>query len=209
MSVLVELELTEKLAKYATPTLFEVSPQVYALAPGITPLYRPIHLWGTAYPVLTVTGDNSAIHHAVAKAPAGSVLVIATGQDIGRGYWGEILMEAALARGIRGLIIDGGVRDTKAIRERSFPVFCGAVAIPGTSKDRGGVLNQPVIVAQVLVRPGDFIVGDDDGVVVVHIEDLRRVLEAAETRVQKESRIVERIRQGELTVNLFNLKSED
>jgi 4-hydroxy-4-methyl-2-oxoglutarate aldolase len=205
---LTELELAGELAKYATPTLFEVCPQVGALAPVIAPLYRPIHLWGAAYSVLTSTGDNSAIHLAVAKAPEGSVLVVATGQDTQRGYWGEILMEAALARGIRGLIIDGGVRDTKVIRGRSFPIFCAAVAIPGTSKGRGGVLNQPVMITQVLIRPGDFIVGDDDGVVVIRPEDAIRVVEAAEIRAQKETQIIEKVKRGELTVNLFNLESE-
>jgi 4-hydroxy-4-methyl-2-oxoglutarate aldolase len=205
---LTELELAGELAKYATPTLFEVSPQGGALAPVIAPLYRPIHLWGVAYPVLTSTGDNSAIHLAVAKAPKGSVLVVATGQDAERGYWGEILMEAALAREIRGLVIDGGVRDTKIIRERSFPVFCASIAIPGTSKGRSGVLNQPVMITRVLIRSGDFIVGDDDGVVVIRPEEALQVLGAAEARVQKETQIVEKVRGGEQTVNLFNLKSE-
>jgi 4-hydroxy-4-methyl-2-oxoglutarate aldolase len=203
-----EPDLAEKLGKYATPTLFEVCARVGALAPTIVPLYRPIHLLGAAYCVLTSTGDNSAIHLALAKAPEGSVLVVGTGQDTQRGYWGEILMEAALARGIRGLIIDGGVRDTKGIRERSFPVFCASVAIAGTSKARSGVLNQPVMITQILIRPGDFIVGDDDGVVIIRPEDAIPVIEAAEGRVQKETQIVEKVRRGELTVNLFNLKSE-
>lgn len=204
---LAESAVAEKLGKYATSTLYEVSPEVQALLPRITPLYRPIQLWGTAYPVLTPTGDNLAIHHSVAKAPAGSVLVIATGGDKTRGYWGEILMEAALARGIRGLIIDGGVRDSNALLEHSFPVFCGGVAIPGTAKDRAGVLNRPVMIGQALVQPGDFIVGDCDGVVVIQAEAAKQVLEAAEGRVQKELRIVERLRLGELTLDLLSLKA--
>lgn len=204
-----ELALEEKLANYATPTLFEVSSQVLALAPIIAALYRPIRLFGPAYTVLASTGDNSAIHLAVAKAPRGSVLVVATGHDIRRGYWGEILMEAALARGIRGLVTDGGVRDTRAIRERSFPVFCAAVAIPGTTKGRNGLLNQPIMVSEVLIHPGDFVVGDDDGVVIIQREAAPQVLEAAEARVQKEAQIVEKIKQGQLTTTLFDLKSND
>jgi 4-hydroxy-4-methyl-2-oxoglutarate aldolase len=204
-----ELELAERLAKFATPTLYEVSPRVQALLPSTAPLYRPIQLWGKAYPVLTATGDNAAIHRAVAKAPEGSVLVVATGQDTTRGYWGEVLMEAALAKGIRGLIIDGGVRDANVLRERLFPVFCGAVAIPGTSKDRVGILNQPLMIAQALIRPGDFIVGDGDGVVVVQADVATEVLEAAEARVQKELRMIERIRLGESTLDLLNVKNEE
>jgi 4-hydroxy-4-methyl-2-oxoglutarate aldolase len=202
----VELEWAEKLGKYATPTLFEVSPQVGALGVCIAPLYRPIHLWGRAYPLLVRTGDNSVIHHAVSRAPSGSVIVVATGRDAERGYWGEILMEAALARGIQGLVIDGGVRDTRIMRERGFPVFCGATSIPGTTKGGSGVLNESVMITQVLVRPGDFVVGDDDGVVIIPSEVAVEVVEAAEARVQKEAQIIEKIKEGELTVDLFDLR---
>jgi len=203
------LELAEKLGKYATPTLHEVSSEVRPLAPAIFPLYRPVHLWGPAFPVLTITGDNRTIHFALAKVPSGSVLTVATGQDTHRGYWGEILMEAAIARGVRGLVIDGGIRDTRTMRERAFPVFCGAIAIQGTVKSRLGVLNQPVIIGQVLIRPGDFVVGDDDGVVVIPLAVASQVLEAAEARVQKETRIIQRVKQGELTVDVFDLRSKE
>lgn len=200
-----ELALDERLGQYATPTLCEVSPSVHALAHSIAPLYRPIRLWGLAYPVMVRTGDNSAIHRAVSRAPSGSVIVVATGQDTLRGYWGEILMEAALARGIRGLVIDGGVRDTRAIRERLFPVFCGATSIAGTTKTGPGVFNQAIMITQVVVRPGDFVVGDDDGIVIVPPEITPQVLGAAEARVQKEAQIVQKIKEGVLTVDLFDL----
>jgi 4-hydroxy-4-methyl-2-oxoglutarate aldolase len=199
--------LRDEIGKYSSATLFEASPQVASLSGTIVPLYRPIRMVGLAYPVLVQTGDNSTIHLAVAKAPFGSVLVVATGQDTRRGYWGEILMEAALARGICGLVIDGGVRDTAAIRERSFPVFSGATAIPGTTKDRPGLLNRPVMVAGVLVRPSDIVVGDDDGVVVIPSQSVGKVLRAAKARVAKELAIIERIKVGQLTVDIFNLRS--
>lgn len=201
------LEVAEKLERYATPTLFEASREVSALSSAIAPLYRSIHLCGPAYPVLARTGDNSAIHRAVAEAPSGSVIVVATGQDTQRGYWGEVLMEAAFARGIRGLVTDGGVRDSKAMRERSFPVFCASIAIAGTTKTWSGSTNVPVMIAQVLVRPGDFVVGDDDGVVIVPPEVAGQVLEAAEARVEKEASIVQKLREGALTVDLFGLRN--
>jgi 4-hydroxy-4-methyl-2-oxoglutarate aldolase len=202
----VEPELAETLGRYATPTLFEVSPHVSALSPSIAPLYRPIQLWGPAYPLLTRTGDNAVIHDAVACAPSGSIIVVATGRDAQRGYWGEVLMEAALARGIRGLVLDGGVRDTRIMRERAFPVFCGATSIRGTTKTGSGVLNEPVMISEVLIRPGDFMVGDDDGVVVVPAEIAAQVVETAEARAQKETHFIQKIKEGELTINLFGLR---
>lgn len=202
-----EQDLVDSLGQYATPTLFEASPQlVSALAPAIAPLFKPINVVGRAYPVLAGPGDNLAVHWALAEAPAGSVLVVATGGNTTQGLWGEILMEAALARGIRGLITDGAVRDTRAIRERRFPIFCAAVAIPGTIKHWPGVLNQPVTIGQTVVNPGDYIVGDDDGVVVIPPEAARETIERAQARVEKENQIIQRIRRGELTVDLLNLR---
>jgi 4-hydroxy-4-methyl-2-oxoglutarate aldolase len=201
------MDLSVELGNFATPTLFEASPQVAALSGAISPLFRPIRLCGPAYTVATVTGDNSAIHWAVAEAQPGTVLVVATGQDTSRGYWGEVLMEAALARGIRGLVIDGGVRDTRAMRERGFPVFSAATAIPGTEKNRPRPLKQPVTIMQVLIRPGDFVVGDDDGVVIIPSETTTLVLQAAKATVKKEIEIIEKLNQGELTVDLINLRS--
>lgn len=198
--------LAQKLGGYATPTLFEVSPCVSALSPSIVPLYRPIQMWGPAYPVLTRTGDNAVIHDAVACAPPGSIVVVATGRDTQRGYWGEVLMEAALARGIRGLVLDGGVRDTRIIRKRAFPVFCGATSISGTTKTGSGLLNEPVMISEVLIRPGDIMVGDDDGVVVVPAEIAAQVVETAEARVQKETHLIQKIKEGELTINLLGLR---
>src|SRR5688572_14121750 len=128
-------DVAKELGGYATPTLFEASPQgVAALAPSIAPLYRPISVFGRAFTVLAAPGDNMPLHLAVAEAPAGSVLVVATGSANRWGLWGDILMEAAIARGINGLVTDGMVRDSRSIRERGFPVFSAGTAIPGTSK---------------------------------------------------------------------------
>jgi len=129
-----ELNLAERLAKYSTPTLAEASSHVVVLPPVIAPLFRPIQLSGPVYLVLAMPGDNLAVHLALAKAPGGSVLVVATGPELQKGFWGEIMTEAALARKIRGLVTDGAVRDTRPIRESAFPVFCAGVAISGTTK---------------------------------------------------------------------------
>ncbi len=203
-----ERDIVERLAQYSAATLFEVGDEVSALAPGIAPLYRPIRLSGPAYTVLADPGDNRVVHLALAKAPPDSVLVVASGMEVEKAFWGEIMTEAALARGLRGLVTDGAVRDTEAIRNRSFPVFCAGTAIPGTAKTLPGRLNEPVVLTQVLIRPGDLIVGDDDGVAVVDKEKALQVLEKAQARVEKETTYLERLRRGELTVDLLQLRKE-
>jgi 4-hydroxy-4-methyl-2-oxoglutarate aldolase len=196
----------EQLAHFATPTLYEVSDAVQALLPVIAPLFRPIRLVGRAYPVLAGYGDNLTVHRALAEAPAGSVLVVVNGGDLQHGFWGEITMEAALARQVRGLVTDGAVRDTSAIRARQFPIFCAGVAIAGTTKAVPGILNQPVMIGGVVVRPGDYLVGDDDGVVVIQHEQASTIPALAQARVDKENAMIEQIRQGSLTLDLLNLR---
>src|SRR5204862_6100517 len=123
---------------------------------------------------------------AVAEAPSGSVLVVATGWETRAGFWGEVLTEGALARGIRGLVTDGAVRDVRAIRSLSFPAFCTGVAIQGTSKKFRGLSNEPTKLGNITIRPGDLIIGDDDGVVVIRYEAAQEVVEKAQIRVDKE-----------------------
>ena len=178
--------LAERLGKYESATLFEAHDAVYALSPKIVPLFRPISVSGPAYTVTALPGDNLAVHLAVERAPSGSVLVVTTDGNLDTGFWGEILTTAAQARGIRGLVTDGAVRDTRGIRALGFPVFSVGVAISGPGKKWPGVLGQPVIIGGVLVRPGDIVVGDDDGVVVVKPEAGEEVLRSEERRVGKE-----------------------
>jgi len=121
------------------------------------------------------------------------------------GFWGEILLAAALARGLRGLVTDGAVRDSRALRAAGFPIFCGGLAIPGTVKQWPGVIGEAVVLGGALVQPGDFMVGDDDGVVVVAAEHVAAVLERAEARVAREAGIIARLREGATTLELFGL----
>jgi 4-hydroxy-4-methyl-2-oxoglutarate aldolase len=204
-----EQPLADRLAACSAPTLFEAGPGVRCIGPQLTPLFRPIRLAGPAFTALAAPGDNLAIHRALAVAPAGSVLVVAAGGDVRYGFWGEIMMEAALVRGLRGLVIDGAVRDSRALRERAFPVFSAGVAIPGAGKQWAGALNVPVIVGQTVVHPGDFIVGDDDGLVVIPAENARAVLERALARDAKEEQIIARLRAGATTMDLFGLRGPE
>jgi 4-hydroxy-4-methyl-2-oxoglutarate aldolase len=196
----------QDLASFGAATLFEADRRVRAMRPDIAPLFRPISLCGPAYTVLAAPGDNLAVHLALAEAPAGSVLVVATGAELRKGFWGEVMTEAALARGIRGLVTDGAVRDTRAIRDLDFPVFCAGVAIPGTEKNVCGSRNMEIQIGGVEVGPGDLIVADDDGVIVVpkaSVSDLRL---AAASRAQKEAGFITSLRQGALTVDLLKVR---
>jgi 4-hydroxy-4-methyl-2-oxoglutarate aldolase len=176
---------------------------------------RPMHprireVWpgavvaGPAYPVTCSPGDNLAVHAAVAEAPAGSVLVVAADPPE-RGYWGEVLTTAAQARGIRGLIIDGGVRDVAALENHGFPVFAALVALRGASKLRGGGIGGPARVGDVEVRAGDWVVGDRDGVTVVDGDDLAGVVERGQARADKETAMFTKLREGATTVDLLGL----
>lgn len=194
------------LKQFATATLWEVSPDVQSLE-GLRPLFTPIELCGPAYTVEATPGDNLPIHRALAEAPRGSVLVVATGGDTDRGWWGEVLMEAALARGIAGLVIDGSVRDTRLLRGKRFPIFSAGIAIPGTTKSWSGILNRPLTLGQVTIHPGDIIVGDDDGVLVVPTGIADEVGAKAQVRTEEEAALMQRLREGELTLDLLDLRN--
>jgi len=161
---------------------------------------------GPAYSVRCATADNLAVHAAVAEAPAGSVLVVAADPPE-RGYWGEILTTAAEVRGIRGLVIDGGVRDVAALEAHRFPVFSALVALRGATKMSGGDIGGTVRVGDVDVRTGDWVVGDRDGVIVIARDDLRDTLERARIRADKETAMFAKLREGATTVELLGLDS--
>ncbi len=201
-------ELIERLGAHATPTLFEVSDAVRALAPGIAPLYRPAALVGTAYTVMTAPGDNLPVHRALELVPPGSVLVVSTGGCVDRGFWGEILATAAQARGVRGLVTDGAVRDVAAVRALGFPIYCAGVAIAGTVKQWPGILGEPLTLGGALIRSGDLLLGDDDGVVVIQADAAESVLAGADARLARETAMLAQLRAGALTLDLLNLRGK-
>jgi 4-hydroxy-4-methyl-2-oxoglutarate aldolase len=179
---------------------------------GATPMARRIAaVWPgarLAAPAATVRcthGDNLAIHVGVARAPAGHALVVDTGLDPDHGYWGEVLTTGAEARGIAGLVIDGGVRDVAALAAHGFPVFSSGVALPGATKARPGAFGQSVSVGEVIVHAGDWVVGDADGVVVIAADALATVLAAGEAREEKERAMFDALRSGKTTLELLDL----
>lgn len=175
------------------------------MPPRIHPVWPGATVAAPAYPVRCTPGDNLAVHVAVTRAPVGSVLVVDVGDVRDRGYWGEVLTTAAQARGLGGLVIDGGVRDVAALESHRFPVFASTVALRGAAKLAPGAVATSVVVAGVLVEPGDWVVGDVDGVVVVPGARLDDVTGAGRARASAEDGYFEALRAGTTTVELLGL----
>ena len=175
------------------------------MAPRLRPAWSGARLSAPAFPVNCSTADNLAIHVAVAGAPAGSVLVVNVGHEHARGYWGEVLTTGAQARGLRGLVIDGGVRDVAALEAHGFPVFSTMIALRGATKQESGSVGGSAIVGDVDVARGDWIVADADGVTVVPHAHLDDVLAAGRARAEREDHYFEQLRAGRTTIQLLAL----
>ncbi|MFW6368487.1 MAG: RraA family protein, partial [Spirochaetota bacterium] len=162
---------------------------------------------GRALTVFCHIGDNLMIHKAVSIAHPGDVLVVSIRNDTRSGAWGEILTTFARSKGVVGLVIDGAVRDAEATRNRNFPVFSRGLAVGATVKRSLGQINHPVAIGDQIVHPGDLIVGDIDGVVVVPRERAGSVYEASVERERKEEKLMEKISAGATTLDLLGLDS--
>jgi len=171
----------------------------------LRPVWAGATLAAPAFPVQCTPGDNLAIHVAVARATAGCVLVVDVGSEREFGYWGEVLTTGAQARGLAGLVIDGCVRDVAALEAHGFPVFSTGIALPGATKDRPGRVGHPARVGGVEVAPGDWIVGDVDGVTVVPGAALDEVAAAGRAREAMEQGLFTALRSGETTLDLLDL----
>ena len=176
----------------------------HPMHPRIRAAWAGARLAGPAYAVVCAPADNLAVHAAVVEAPAGSVLVVAADPPE-RGYWGEVLTTAAETRGIRGLVIDGGVRDADALQAHGFPVFSAVIALLGATKVSGGQIGGSAMVGDVLVETGDWVVADADGVTVIARAELEAVLERGRARADKEAAIFSELKKGATTVELLGL----
>jgi len=198
-----DADLAGVLAGLGAATLGECGAR--PMPPRIRPVWPGAVVAAPAYPVRCTPGDNLAVHVAVSRAPAGAVLVVDVGDVSDRGYWGEVLTTGARARGLGGLVIDGGVRDVAALEALGFPVFARTVALRGAAKVARGSIGVPVEVAGVTVEPGDWVVGDVDGVVVVPGGRLADVAEAGRDRAAAEDGYFDALRAGGTTVELLGL----
>lgn len=200
---------TEALAKtlksIGSATLHEAQGQLGAMDPAIKPLDPQLRVAGPVLTVQAQPGDNLVIHHALTQARPGDVLVVSAGAYLGAGLWGDILSTAAVIRGVAGLIIDGAVRDSDSILEMGFPVFCRGLSINAPQKNQTGCVNISTVCGGVNVNPGDWVVGDRDGVVVI-AGDLQTVIESARAREAAEDALRLGLKQGKSTVELLALE---
>lgn len=187
-------------------TVHEAQGRDGLLLPRLRPIYPGAAVAGTAVTVLCRPGDNLMIHLAVEACRPGDVLVVAMTAENEDGLLGELLATSLRAHGVVGAVLDCGVRDVAALREMGFPVWSRAVSAEGTAKAAAGSVNLPVVCAGRLVRPGDVIVGDDDGVVSVPAASAIAVLERVRERVASEEAVRHRLASGELGVDIHQLR---
>lgn len=181
----------------------DVPPEI-AMDAGMTAAWTGARVAGPAFTVQGAGGDNLALHLGIAAAPGGSVLVAELG-GVDNGHWGEVMAVAAQARGLLGLVIDGGVRDREEQAALNFPVFSRGGTVRGTRKDVPGHPAVPVTVGGLVVRTGDLVVGDVDGIVVLPADRVSAVLDAADERVKKEQEIFAELRAGATTLEVYGL----
>ena len=186
-------------------TLYEAAGHQGMIDPTIRPAWPGARICGPAATVECPPGDNLMLHHAVADAEPGVVIVATLGSYLFTGAWGEVLTVAAQARGIAGLVVDGAVRDVEGIAAHRFPVFSRGLAIGACTKERTGHLNVPIVLGGVTVHPGDLIFGDADGLVVIERGRLDHVYEAAVLRRDREAGLMDQLRAGKTTIELLGL----
>ena len=195
----------ERLGSFGSATIHEAQGRRGAIASHIKPIDQDSTLVGSAFTVVCAPRDNLMLQVAIHYAKPGDVLVISAGEFDQAGTFGDVLGNACKAKGIAGVVTDSGVRDTQHLRRLGLPVFSGSVSITGTVKETLGPINQPLIFGGQLIYPGDAIVGDADGLVVVRREEVEPVIELSQARDDAETALIERYHAGSTTIDLCNL----
>lgn len=200
--------LVAELAKFSSATVHEAQGRLGALGSSIKPVDRSMSLCGPAFTVRCAPRDNLMLQVAIAYAQPGDVIVVSAGEYAEAGSFGDVLANACQSKGLGGLVTDTGVRDTAELRELGFPVFSHSVSIKGTVKETLGPLAEPVLIGGELVRPGDVVRGDADGVVVVRHEDLADVIRLSREREEAEAGYIAAYRSGRDVIDVSDLAAK-
>jgi len=200
-------EICAEFASLGAATVYEAQGQTGLLNDAMKPIQQGVSVCGPAVTVVCPAGDNLMVHAAVECCGPGDILVITTeGESNKHGMMGDLIVRSLMKRGVKGVIMDAGVRDTQRLREMGFPVWTTAVVCTGTTKNKAGWVNAPAVCAGTIVEPGALIVADDDGGVVVKRSDIPAALEKSKAREKKEEDTVRKIEAGQLGVDFYGFR---